>query len=219
MDGFVLAGGAARRMGVDKARVPFPGRFPMAAHVAGVVAAVCGRVAIVRATDDGRFVDPAGTSWPIVVDGGGDRHPLRGIAAALAASTSELALIVACDLPYLTVDDLRAVIAANGVASDGKGVQPLVAVLPKAWEARARALADAGAAAKALVDGLPQVVLPAASLVGFDAWPVGRPGPVRALLAGLPWLDGPARRRVAQAEIARLAARGVVDPDAPDGVD
>lgn len=209
-DGFVLAGGRSTRMGVDKARAAFRG-WPLAVATVLALRRVCGRVALVRrGTPDGLpWVLPDGLPIEVVVEPDvGEVHPLAGVATALRATRTAHALIAPCDVPDLDEEALRALVAAApAVATDGR-VHPLVAVLPAAWAARAEALALAGASAHALVEGLPTVAFPGLRdrnrPEDLDTDPVG------GLLAGLPWLDGAARERVAAGEVGRLGARGAL---------
>jgi hypothetical protein len=85
-------------------------------------------------------------------------------------------------------------------------------VLPAAWADRARTLAASGSSVHALVDGLPAVELPADELRDRNRPEDLGPGPIATLLARLPWLSDRARDRVRFGEVARLAARGAIDP-------
>lgn len=215
MDGFVLGGGASRRMGIDKARMPFPRRFPMAAHVAGALRAAGLRPFIVRGADDGLpFVAPDGEPVPIVVDGPLERHPLRGVAAAMRHTAGDRLVIVPCDLPWLDVASIRRLIDAAGsgevVATDGDRVQPLVAILRVARVADVDAIIDRDGPARDLVVGVPRVALPAAALRNVNTAEQAGEDPVTALVAGLSWLDDEALRRVAAGEIERQRARGAI---------
>lgn len=157
--GYVLAGGASTRMGRDKGRLPFPGAAPMAAHVARVLRLAGLEPTIVRASHDGPFVDEDGVVVRVITDGGGDRHPLIGVAAALEDAGSGLVLIVPCDLPWLDSITVRGLFAVPDpcVAYDGEREHPLFAVLDAEEAARCRAMAAAGAPVRALVAGLPRV--------------------------------------------------------------
>jgi len=128
--GYVLAGGKSRRMGSDKALLPFGGR-PLGAWVAHRVQDVCGSAAVVG--------DPAKYSawgFRVVEDIFPDAGPLGGIHAALSDSEADLNLIVGCDMPYVSEDFLRALIEiaeqteADGVVptSPEFGYEPLCAV-------------------------------------------------------------------------------------------
>lgn len=104
--GFVLAGGRSSRMGRDKALLPYLGRT-MLEHVAAQVLEAAGTVAIVA--DPARY---AHFGFPVIPDERGGCGPLGGIVAALAASTKEWNLMVACDMPQLDAPFLRNLIAA-----------------------------------------------------------------------------------------------------------
>ena len=199
-------------MGSDKARVPFPHRAPMAASVAEVLSAVCERVRIVRGVDDGLpFVDRHGRAYEVVFDGGGERHPLRGVAAALSIADGPLALICACDLAWITADDLRG-FTSPAVADDGERIHPLLAAIPTDRAALAAHLVAEGAAARDLVADLPRRAMPADRLRGFEQWDPALPLPSRALADGLPWLVGSDAARVVAGERLRLRARGAIEP-------
>lgn len=214
-DGFVLAGGRSRRMGFDKARAPV--RSPpvaMAAAVAESLRVHGGRVAIVRRGDDGLpWIGTDGA--PIEVVWERERpstHPLYGVATALAASRTELCAIAPCDAPDLTPQVWEALFdAAPAVAWDGERVSPLVAVLWTGLADRALALAEAGAPAHALAEGLRRVALSASVLADRDVRERIH-SPVRALLDRVPISDPGYRERLATGERTRLAARGILDP-------
>ena len=215
MDSFVLAGGRSTRMGVDKARVPYPGPEPMAVTLARTLSVACERVALVRrGPADGLPWELEGSSLMVIRDRGeGAPHPLHGIAAGLRAARSEHVLFVSCDVPHLTVADVRALqVGEPCVAFDGERVHPLVAVYPRSWADRAEAMAGRGASVRSFAEGLRRITLQAASLANFNRWSeVGRPGPVRALLSRLGALGD--EERIAAGELARLAAAGVMDPE------
>lgn len=238
VNGFVLAGGRSRRMGVDKARLPFPGRWPMAVHVAGVLAEVCDRVALVRrgAPDGLPWPLPDGGALEVIrdADGAGDPHPLFGVAAACAASRTPWLLVVPCDVPFLPVEGLRRLLEAapvgSGVDERGRGaadpdprgamvvaegperVHPLIGLLPRGVGGAALAAARRGESARSFVAPARRVPLPGAWLGNVNRWSDtgGAPTPPQQLLATLPWLEGPARERVLAGEVQRLRQRGVV---------
>lgn len=161
--GYVLAGGASTRMGRDKGRLPFPGAAPMAAHVARVLRLAGLEPTIVRASHDGPFVDEDGVTVRVITDGGGERHPLVGVAAALEDAAAGLVLIVPCDLPWLDGGAVAALCAADAevVAWDGEREHPLLAVLDAARARPCRALAAANRPVRELTTGLPRVLLEA----------------------------------------------------------
>ena len=91
MIGLVLAGGAGKRMGRDKAEVEVAGR-PMISWVVDAVVAVADRVLIA-----GRRGGWNGHDW--IADVEGLEGPLAGLAAALALG--QPVLLVAVDQPWL----------------------------------------------------------------------------------------------------------------------
>jgi molybdopterin-guanine dinucleotide biosynthesis protein A len=114
--GFVLAGGRSTRMGRDKALLPWRGGT-LLDYVAGVVREAVGTVTII-----GRGEHP-----DVVPDCG----PLGGLLTAFETSMTERVLLVACDMPNLTPELLRGMIAVPGdavVAETAGRLHPLCAV-------------------------------------------------------------------------------------------
>ena len=82
MSGVVLAGGASRRMGRDKALMELDGE-PLVARAVRLLSGVCSDVAV--ASGDGRRLDGAGLGVRQVADVVPDAGPVAGIAAGLEA--------------------------------------------------------------------------------------------------------------------------------------
>ena len=126
---FILAGGKSTRMGADKALVALDGRT-LLARALELARSVTPEVRIVG--DAGKFAPFA----PAVEDVFRDCGPLGGIHAALRASQTELNLILAVDVPFVSLALLQFLItrarsspaAAVTVARSGGGWQPLCAV-------------------------------------------------------------------------------------------
>ena len=116
--GFVLAGGESRRMGRDKALMLYHGQ-PLAASLAQTVSQVTDSVHIVG--DPARYSSVAYSVIPDVI---ASRGPAGGILTALLRNETEWNLIVACDMPHITVELLRILVqhAAQGL---GDCVVPL----------------------------------------------------------------------------------------------
>jgi molybdopterin-guanine dinucleotide biosynthesis protein A len=210
VNGLVLAGGAGRRMGADKARLPRQG-WPLAVGVALALEEAGLAPILVRHAPDGLpWLTPDGRGLRVCYDEAEGRHPLWGVAAGLEAAEAGLALVVTCDLVAWTALATRRLleVGAPWVAEDAQGrVHPLCAVFPTSWAERARELARAGAPARALVAELPRVRLPDEVLADADT-PADLPDAFAAFLDGLP--EGVDRARAEAGERARLLARGCV---------
>jgi molybdopterin-guanine dinucleotide biosynthesis protein A len=141
---------------------------------------------------------------------------LWGVECALAAARTPLVLVAPCDVPWLTSRALARLAAAGpSVALGGGRLHSLIAALDKREAATARELAERGHPAMDLVSGLPRVKIRTRELRNVNAPDaVPRPGPVERLLARVPATTDEERRRIAEGEIARLAARGMIDPHA-----
>jgi len=113
--GLVLAGGASRRMGHDKAALALHGR-PQLDWAYDTLARHCQRVFVsIRADQQD---DPVRQGRQVIVDVHDGTGPIAGIAAAQAAHPDSAWLVLACDLPF--VDD--AVISHLTGRRDGRPV-------------------------------------------------------------------------------------------------
>jgi len=163
--GFVLAGGESKRMGRNKALIRING-VAMASMAASVLHdAGCRPVALV-----GRQPQLDDLGWPVHRDCAPGHHPLFGIAAALQACRSELALFTPCDLVGLKPAHIALLLQQESpcVAEGSNGRHPLLAVLPTSALSTARELANAGAPAHRLVEHLPALRLPDSALVDVN---------------------------------------------------
>jgi molybdenum cofactor guanylyltransferase len=97
---FVLAGGRSSRMGTDKAFVEFQGRTLLERALA-LVTAITEKVYVLGSR--ARF----GAFGEVVEDEFPDHGPLAGIHAGLRASSTDLNLILAVDMPFVTDVFLR----------------------------------------------------------------------------------------------------------------
>ncbi|HEX3119910.1 MAG TPA: molybdenum cofactor guanylyltransferase [Candidatus Acidoferrum sp.] len=156
--GFVLAGGASRRFGRDKALVEFDGE-PLIARLCRVLqAATDAPVRIIG--DAGKYghigVECVADQWP-------GEGPLGGIITGLAANSDSIdsnswRLMIGCDMPFMTVEWLQH-LAARTVLSNAEvvvprsdyGLEPLCAswrasaapTLTRAFEKGVRRVTDA----------------------------------------------------------------------------
>lgn len=162
--GFVLAGGASKRMGQDKANLLVGGKA-MGTRVAEVLkAGGCESVTIV-----GKGEVLKGLGFPVLLESRPEHHPLFGVAAAMRAAQGPYILIAPCDLVNLDPETVRQLLAKGTpcVASGGARIHPLLAVLPVSWSDKARTLAETGAPAAALVASLERIAVTPSAL--FDA--------------------------------------------------
>ena len=160
----ILAGGQSRRMGRDKAWLPLAGKSLLARQVELVRQLGPAEVFIAGRAD----TDYRALGCRVLTDRFFDAGPLAGIERALEATTSPRLLVLAVDLPNLTVPFLRrlAIGCAGeaGVVSRYDGhIEPLVAFYPKAaWPVLVRLLDEhlrrpPAAVAGSGVRGLPVV--------------------------------------------------------------
>lgn len=117
--GLVLAGGASRRMGRDKALVEWDGRRAIDL-VFALAGEICGEV-LISGGDYG---------LPFVADPHPGAGPVAGVlagAAALQAKGCETLLVLAVDAPTLTASDLAPLLAARAPGAAFEGLPlPLV---------------------------------------------------------------------------------------------
>jgi molybdopterin-guanine dinucleotide biosynthesis protein A len=142
--GLLLAGGASRRMGRDKAGIEFEGET-LASRAARMLAEVCEEVLV--ASGDGAHL--AGLGWRQVADAVQERGPLGGIVAGLEAAVHPLVAVVAVDMPFASPALLRMLAAmASGqdavVPVTDRGPQPLHAVYATGAAPAFRAALEAG---------------------------------------------------------------------------
>jgi molybdenum cofactor guanylyltransferase len=109
--GLVLAGGASRRMGRDKATLAYGGRTQLAAAHA-LLTRHCERAYVSVRAD--QVNEPARAALPQIVDGAVGSGPIAGIAAAQAAHPDAAWLVVACDLPFVGDATLEYLVARRG---------------------------------------------------------------------------------------------------------
>lgn len=141
LTGLVLAGGRSRRMGRDKASIPWPpgSGSTLLEHLLAVLEPLCREVMVVgRPHPGGRWV----------ADAPPGEGPLRGLEAGLAAAPTSWSLAVACDLPFLEprmVERLREHAAGDAVVPRvGGRPQPLLALYRRTCLEPIRSALDRG---------------------------------------------------------------------------
>jgi molybdopterin-guanine dinucleotide biosynthesis protein A len=141
---FILAGGKSTRMGMEKAFVLLEGRT-LLARILDVARSVAADVRIVG--NPAKFQPFA----PVVEDVFPGCGPLGGIHAALRSSPTDLNLILAVDVPFVSFAFLQFLItrsreseAVVTVARTSAGLQPLCAVYRRAFADSAEKALRAG---------------------------------------------------------------------------
>ncbi len=127
--GYVLAGGASSRFGTDKALAEFAGQT-MLARTAKLVATVTSNAKIVSHT-----VKLPAENFETILDQWPGEGPLGGILTALAdenkrAEESAFALILSCDMPFLTGEWLAYLVER----SRESGAEAIVPKSAQGWE-------------------------------------------------------------------------------------
>jgi molybdopterin-guanine dinucleotide biosynthesis protein A len=128
----LLAGGESRRMGRDKATLPWRSR-PLWEWQIEKLRALCPEKILFSARSDVPW-RPADVE--LLLDAPPSLGPLSGLAAALASTKTNHLLALAVDMPLLPVEYLRELC---GFAADGIGVipmmderaEPLAAIYPR----------------------------------------------------------------------------------------
>ncbi len=118
--GLILAGGKSKRLGQDKALLPWPREdspTTLLQHVSAVLASVCADVIVV-----GNRTDLIG--FNVVPDVSPVGSSLTGLVSGLEAAETPLVLAVACDMPFLNLPLLRALV--DYATEDWDVVAPVV---------------------------------------------------------------------------------------------
>ena len=139
----ILAGGRSSRMGADKASLRF-GDETMLQRITRTIKQVADDVVVVARREQDV---PAGVC--VVHDPVEDLGPLAGIAAGLAASTTDLNIVIACDMPLIKPAVLQRLVAMIGdddacVAMVDGHASALCGVYRSRVAQDAQALLDAG---------------------------------------------------------------------------
>ena len=169
--GYVLVGGRSSRMGRDKALLPYRGGWLVQA-VARAVELAAGSATLVG--HPRRYGD---LGFPVLPDAYPGQGPLGAILTALRHSAADWNLVVACDMPGLTADFLRALLqaaersAARALAPAGPSgrPEPLCAVYHRgALPALEAAFANGARKASAALEEAGVAVLPFPEVLPFQ---------------------------------------------------
>jgi molybdenum cofactor guanylyltransferase len=151
----VLAGGLSRRLGQDKRRLRLWGETgpTLLEHTVGVVAQLCRDVVVVLNDPEAWLDLPVRLTTDVYPDGGA----LGGIYSGLLAAQHDYALAVACDMPFLSIGLLSAMLSRSrdydvlvprslrpGTTRNALDVESLHAIYGKACLAPIRATLESG---------------------------------------------------------------------------
>ena len=156
LTGLVLAGGRSSRFGRDKSRLQLDG-VPLARRVADALAPCCAGILL----SSGHPLASAGEGWTAVPDNFPDAGPLAGLEAGLARAGTPHLLAAPCDMPLLTTDALRALLARARpgeitLAGDGANRFPTLGIYPRSVQpALAEFLRGGGRKAWDFLDAAP----------------------------------------------------------------
>lgn len=147
----ILCGGGSRRMGRDKASLPF-GTETMLARVMQLVAEVVPSEQMVLVAAADQTLPPLPWAAPVIRDRDVDRGPLPALVDGLAALPTGVtaAFVTACDAPLLAPAFVEALFVAMeagtdaAVPFDGERLHSLTAVYRPDCVASLRASLDAG---------------------------------------------------------------------------
>jgi molybdopterin-guanine dinucleotide biosynthesis protein A len=103
----ILAGGKSTRMGTDKGLVELNGK-PMVQWVVEAAQQVANHTMIVSNTSAYQLLD-----LPVYADIFPDTGPLGGIYTGLSHSTTDANLVIACDMPFVSVKVLQWLLAQS----------------------------------------------------------------------------------------------------------
>jgi molybdopterin-guanine dinucleotide biosynthesis protein A len=166
--GVVLAGGASRRMGRDKAVLPWTGTT-LAHRAAELLAEACGEVVIAGPAKLAR------ADLEVVADVFPDHGPLAGLHAGLERAGGRAIFALACDMPFVSVELVRHLADAAGGAEAGArvaagegGAQPLCGVYAPAGRAVAEGRLRAGElSVLGFLESIGGVAMPITAELGF----------------------------------------------------
>lgn len=126
----VQAGGESRRMGQDKALMPFLGR-PLIQRVVERLTPIADEMIVTTNSPEGyRFL-----RLPLFQDLIPGRGALGGLYTALSSATSEMVAVVACDMPFASpplIEAAKGMLVQEGadvvIPDSGGGLEPMHAL-------------------------------------------------------------------------------------------
>lgn len=129
---YILCGGKSSRMGEEKGLVQFQGKAFVEWILEAVFPLVSNPILVTKNPDYNKF------QTGLIPDLVEDKGPLGGIFTALSHSTTDLVMILSCDIPKITTEILSFLLEKSKETppkitflSDGKNDYPLIGIYPK----------------------------------------------------------------------------------------
>ncbi|APV43776.1 molybdopterin-guanine dinucleotide biosynthesis protein A [Dehalogenimonas formicexedens] len=144
----ILAGGKGLRLGSDKALEKVNSRT-LIQHSVSVLQGLGNEIIVVTAPGKTQLGLEDYPAVRIVEDSASGKGPLMGIYAGLSASTSDLNLVVACDMPFLNPELIKYMVSVSDgydavIPRIGAMLEPLHAVYRRAAKDAAAELIGQG---------------------------------------------------------------------------
>lgn len=134
----LVMGGASRRMGRDKATLPYGTELLWRHQINTLEAAGFGAIALsVGETFPLACGQAEVDGFPVLPDQTPGKGPISGLREALRWSPTDLVLLLAVDVPKITADYLQKLVTSakpgvGALPTHGEFIEPLVAFYPKA---------------------------------------------------------------------------------------
>jgi len=172
----LLAGGESRRMGRDKATMEFDGR-PLRQRQLELLRALGPEKIFVSARTKPAWLPG---NFELLLDDPPSRGPISGLTKALAAIATTHVIVLAVDMPFMTVGELERLLA---LVTEDRGVVPLIGdrAEPLAAIYPATAAADFRAALAGSDWSLQSIVPKLAEAGKVRLWPVPDPSLYRSV--------------------------------------
>ena len=106
--GIILAGGASRRMGMDKGLCNFNGK-ELVRYSIDLLLPICNNL-LISSNNEALY---SKFGYPIIVDAHKNIGPLGGIYSCLKQSATTDNLVLSCDMPFLSSELLRTVLSLS----------------------------------------------------------------------------------------------------------
>jgi molybdenum cofactor guanylyltransferase len=151
VNGLLLAGGESRRMGEPKWAIKYQDGPTQLDQAVGLLSAVCREVYVSCRAD--QKLASAISGIREIHDLPGITGPMSGVLAAMQQNPASAWLVLACDMPAMTLDTLRQLIESRDpdkeatvflVAGSHKMPEPLCAIYEPAIQVRLRRMSARG---------------------------------------------------------------------------